>query len=225
MKISFIYLNFPFWRSEIGKIALFLGGIDFENRIISSSEFERVKKLGRLDDGTIIPFHQLPCLVVDGITIAQTGGISRFCGKLSGHYPKNNDILAAQIDQFLDFSTDITVLVAWTGKYDNKLLRITKRKELSGGELKKKLIMLEKSISKKNQWILGSNDLGLADIAIWRLMGWLTSGVAEGIPSDLLKDYPKITHVCQSVDKDPRIIQWIKKTYPKNYNRGIFYFN
>ena len=79
MNISFIYLNFPFWRAEIGKIALFMGGIHFENRVITREEFERVKKNGCLDDGTVIPFHQFPCLVINKQPIAQTGGIARFC--------------------------------------------------------------------------------------------------------------------------------------------------
>ncbi len=115
MELTFIYFDFPFWRAEVGKIALFMGGIDFENKIVDREEFQRVKQTGQLDDGTLIPFHQLPCLVVDGVSIAQTAGIARFCGKLSGMYPKNDDVLAAQIDQFLDMATDITDLIFTTG--------------------------------------------------------------------------------------------------------------
>ena len=83
MELSFIYFDFPFWRAEVGKIALFFKDIDFENRKITREEFQRVKIHGKLDDGTIIPFHQFPCLIVDGMSIAQTAGIARFCGKLS----------------------------------------------------------------------------------------------------------------------------------------------
>ena len=101
----------------MGKIALFMGGIDFENRIVEGEEFQRVKENGKLDDGTLIPFHQLPCLVVDGVSIAQTAGIARFCGKLSGMYPKNDDVLAARIDQFLDMATDITNLIFSCSQY------------------------------------------------------------------------------------------------------------
>ena len=90
MKISLIYLNFPFWRAEVARISLFLSAIKFEDRRITYEEFERVKKLGKLDDGTIIPFHQLPCLKINNITIAQSAGISRFCGKLSKLYPAND---------------------------------------------------------------------------------------------------------------------------------------
>ena len=115
MELTFIYFDIPFWRAEVGKIALFVGGIEFENRTISGEEFQRVKENGHLDDGTIIPFHQFPCLIVNGVSIAQTGGIARFCGKLSGMYPRTNDILAGQIDQYLDIATDITVLVSSAG--------------------------------------------------------------------------------------------------------------
>jgi len=82
MNISLIYLNFPFWRAETSRIALFFGNISFEDKRITSEEFQRVKENGILDDGTVIPFHQLPCLKVDNLSIAQTAAISRFCGKL-----------------------------------------------------------------------------------------------------------------------------------------------
>ena len=190
MKLSFIYFDFPFWRAEVGKIALYVGGIDFENRLITREEFQRVKRDGYLDDGTIIPFHQFPCLIVDGVPIAQTGGISRFCGKLSGMYPNNNDLLAAQIDQFLDFATDITVLVANTGHGENDETKKLKRQELVAGDLAIKLCMLDKNIPDDSDWILGSS-MGLPDIAIWRLMGWLSSGMLDGIPRDILKNFPK----------------------------------
>ena len=97
MKLTFLYLDFPFWRAEVGKIALFFADIDFENRIISRDEFQRVKKDGCLDDGTIVPFHQFPCLVVDGTPIVQTGGIIRFCGKLAGMYPEHDALKAAPV--------------------------------------------------------------------------------------------------------------------------------
>lgn len=188
MELTFIYFDFPFWRAEVGKIALFMGGIDFENRKVEGEEFQRVKETGQLDDGTLIPFHQLPCLVVDGVSIAQTGGIARFCGKLSGMYPKNDDVLAAQIDQFLDMATDITNLIFTTGRDEDEQIKKVKRQELSKGELARKLRMLDKSMSGESDWVLGS-DLGLADIAIWRLMGWLSGGILDGIPTDIIKSF------------------------------------
>ena len=221
MKLTFIYFDFPFWRAEVSKIALYTGGIDFENRKIPMDEFQRVKENGKLDDGTIIPFHQFPCLLVDGLPIAQTGAIARFCGKLSGLYPMNDGVLAARIDQFLDFATDITVLVSNTGRDDTVEEKKKKREMLAESELACKLQMLENNIKTEEKWILGA-EMGVEDLAIWRLMGWLSSGVLDGIPVNILKNYPRIRRVCLGVDGHHKVREWIELTYPDNYKRGNF---
>ena len=53
MNITLIYFNFPFWRAEISRIALFLSSTEFEDKRITSEEFQRVKENGVLDDGTV----------------------------------------------------------------------------------------------------------------------------------------------------------------------------
>ena len=221
MKLTFIYFDFPFWRAEVGRIALFMGGIDFENRLVEGDEFNRVQQTGHLDDGTSIPFHQLPCLIIDGVPIAQTAGIARFCGKLSGMYPKDDDLLAGRIDQFLDFATDITELVFLTGQGDDDLIKKAKRETLASDDLPRKLQMLEKCINAESGWVVGPQ-LGLADLAIWRMMGWLSSGIVDGIPATLLSTFPKIAAVCRAVDAHPQIQDWVAKTYPDNYIRGHY---
>ena len=221
MELTFIYFDIPFWRAEVGKIALFLGGVEFNNKKITSEEFQRVKENGHLDDGTIIPFHQFPCLIVDGVSIAQTGGIARFCGKLSNMYPRTNDILAAQIDQYLDIATDITVLVSSAGGEKDDDKRRIMRQEMCSGALGRKLQILDKNIAAGSEWIVGQC-MGLADIAIWRLMGWLSSGMLDGIPTNLLVGYPNISRVCLAVDRHPKIQEWVNQTYAQNYNRGNY---
>ena len=221
MKLTIIYFDFPFWRAEVGKIALYFGDIDFEDRKIIREEFLRAQENGYLDDGTIIPFHQFPCLIVDGVPIAQTGGIARFCGKLSGLYPINDALLAARIDQFLDLATDINFLISASGSAGDEEKIKANRQELSKGELPRKLKMMERSIAENSDWIVES-DISIADIAIWRFMGWLSSGAIDGIPTDLLKYFPKIRRVCLAVDAHTKVQEWIEKTYPKNYERGNY---
>ena len=87
MKLQFIYVDTPFWRAEVGRIALFMGDVKFDDVRIKQEDFLKAKESGKLGDGTVLPFHQIPCLIVDGISIAQTGAIARFCGKLGGLYP------------------------------------------------------------------------------------------------------------------------------------------
>lgn len=221
MKLTFVYIDLPFWRAEVGRLALFIGDLDFVDLRITSEEYLRVRDSGHLDDGTLIPFHQIPCLIVDGVSIAQTAGIARFCGKLSGLYPRNNDLLAASIDQFLDIATDITVLVSAAGKVDKEGKSTVNREQLFEGELSRKLRMLNKNVTEPNEWIVGS-DLSVADIAVWRLIGWLSSGMLNGIPVDLLQDFPKIRRVCRAVDAHPKVQEWISMTYPEGYQRGNY---
>ena len=213
MKISLIYFDFPFWRAEIARLSLFIGNIEFEDVRITSDEFQRVKSNGQLDNGIKIPFNQLPCLVVDNISIAQTGGIARFCGKLANLYPQNDNLEAAKIDQFIDIATDLTELISKT--------KVEDRKNLSIGELARKLSILNKSMELSNGYLVG-NTISIADIAIWRLMGWITSGSLDGIPLDILKGHNNISKICLLVDKHPKVNEWIDKTYPKNYIRGHF---
>ena len=136
-------------------------------------------------------------------------------------YPRINDILVAQIDQYLDIATDITVLVSSAGGEKDDGKRRIMRQEMCSGALGRKLQILDKNIAAGSEWIVGQC-MGLADIAIWRLMGWLSSGMLDGIPTNLLVGYPNISRVCLAVDRHPRIQEWVNQTYPQNYNRGNY---
>ena len=65
MKLTFIYLNFSFWQAEVGRAASYFGDIEFESRIIDRDETTAMKRDGFLNDRIVIPFNQLPCLLVD----------------------------------------------------------------------------------------------------------------------------------------------------------------
>jgi len=221
MKLKFIYVDTPFWRAEVGRIALFMGDIKFDDVRIKREDFSTAKETGTLSDGTVLPFHQIPCLVVDDVSIAQTGAIARFCGKLSELYPTHDDVNAAKIDDFIDFATDLTVMIDNTPNKTDEEKKRKARRDLATGPLKRKLSMLEKNISSDSEWLVTSN-ISIADVAIWRLLGWLSSGILDGMPTDLLSGFPKIRKLCLAVDKHPKIQKWISLTYPNNYTRGNY---
>lgn len=213
MNITLIYFNFPFWRAEVSRISLFLSNIEFEDKRITSEEFQRAKENGVLDDGTLIPFHQLPCLKVNNITIAQTGAISRFCGKLSNLYPKDDDLLAAQIDQFIDILTDITTLISST--------QVENRDKYFLKSINRKLSILNKAINKNNNFIV-KDYFSIADIAIWSFMCWLTGGNIASVPKDIAKNYNNILRLCRKIDNKDIVQKWVNKTFPKKYSRNFY---
>ena len=107
MKITLYYFKIPFWRAEVTRLSLYISDIPFNDHRIEGDEYDEFKKTGKLPNGKIAPFKQLPVLEVDGKIFAQTGAIARFCGKLSGLYPIDDHLKAAQIDQFVNFATDL----------------------------------------------------------------------------------------------------------------------
>ena len=213
MNISLIYFNFPFWRAEVSRISLFLCNIEFDDKRISSEEFQRVKENGFLDNGTVVPFHQLPCLKVNDTVIAQTGAISRFCGKLSNLYPKNDDLIAAQIDQYIDILTDITTLITSTP--------VKNRDSGFVDSINRKLTILNKSINEKDDYII-KDYFSIADIAIWSFMCWLTGGNIASMPKDIAKNYDYILRLCRKIDNKDIIQKWVNKTFPKEYSRNFY---
>ena len=52
MDVTLIYLNNPFWRSELARIPLFIGGISFNDKRITLEEFRSAKEIG-FDDNKL----------------------------------------------------------------------------------------------------------------------------------------------------------------------------
>lgn len=215
MKIRLFYSNIPFWRAEVSRLALYIGGIDFEDvRMTWRDDFDKMVHTGKLPYGVTSPFRQIPVLEVDGQVIGQTAGIARFCGKLSGMYPKNDDILAAKIDQIIDAATDITNLIGLTMREKNPDKKKLERKKLSQETLPKWFGFLEKLIqeNKSSQWFVG-NTMSIADLAIWRLIGWIISGKLDHVPATIIESFPSLSSHYSSVDAIPKVREWMSLKY------------
>ena len=157
MKIRLFYTEIPFWRAEVSRLALYIGNIDFEDvRMTWREDFDIMVDTGKLPYGVTSPFRQIPVLEVDGQVIGQTAGIARFCGKLSGLYPKNDDMLAAQIDQIIDAANDITNLVGLTMREKDLDKRKLERQKLSKEVLPKWFGFLENLLTenKSSEWFV-----------------------------------------------------------------------
>jgi glutathione S-transferase len=211
MELKIIYFNFPFWRAEVARIPLYISNTKFEDKRITSEEFSYIKENGKMTDGTIIPFSQLPVLVIDGQSIAQTGAIARICGKISGFYP-DSLIEAGKVDQIIDTATDINMLMRPSMREQDPEKKKLMRQELSKNDLPKYFGYLENLLKEENIWF-AENRMTIADIAIWRLMGWLKSGVIDDIPQDITDDYNKLNRVYNEVNNNTDIKRWVSETY------------
>ncbi len=211
MELKIIYFNFPFWRAEVARIPLYISNTKFEDKRITSEEFSYIKENGKMTDGTIIPFSQLPVLVIDGQSIAQTGAIARICGKISGFYP-DSLVEAGKVDQIIDTATDINMLMRPSMREQDPEKKKLMRQEVSKNDLPKYFGYLENLLKDENIWF-AENRMTIADIAIWRLMGWLKSGVIDDIPQDITDDFNKLNRVYNEVNNNTDIKRWVSETY------------
>ena len=75
------------------------------------------------------------------------------------------------------------------------MVKAAERAELAKDGLARKLFILNKMIAPEGDFILGEK-IGLADVAIWRMCGWLSAGL-DGIPTEILSAFPHILRVCK----------------------------
>tara|TARA_Y100001970_G_scaffold287570_1_gene412572 strand:+ start:679 stop:1335 length:657 start_codon:yes stop_codon:yes gene_type:complete len=216
MDITLYYFKIPFWRAEVSRLALFIGDIPFTDYRIEKQEYDIFKKSGKLPNNIIAPFKQLPVLEVDGKIFSQTGTIARFCGKLSGLYPTNNDYESASIDQIIEASQDINFMVTLSNRdKDPKKMKLS-REILATKHLPKMFQFLENLIdkNKKSPWFVSDN-ITIADLAVWRLLGWLSSGKLDGVPTNILDPYKKLVSMRKAVYQHPKVNKWMLTKYNK----------
>ena len=212
--IKIYYSHTPFWRAEVLRVSLFISNIPFEDVRISREEFINMIKTGYLPNGKKVPFHQLPVIEVDGEIIGQTGAIARYCGKISNLY-SNDDINAAKIDQIIDAATDITNLVSPTIREKDEQKKFEDRLLLKNKLLPRWFRYLENILSESTSDWFVENKMTIADIAMWRLLGWLISGIIDGIPTTIVDSYPKLKNIHTNVHHHPKVQEWMLKTYGK----------
>ncbi len=211
--IKIYYSHLPFWRAEVLRVSLFIRDIPFEDVRISREEFIHLIKTGFLPNGKRSPFHQLPVIEVEDKIIGQTGAIARYCGKVSNLY--SDDMLkAAKIDQIIDAATDITNVVSPTIREKDQKKKMEDRKVLVNKLLPRWFRYLENILSEDDStWFV--EKMTIADIAMWRLLGWLTSGIIDGIPTSVVDDFPKLKNIHHQVHTHPKVQEWMLKTYGK----------
>ena len=212
MDLKIIYFDLPFWRAEISRLPLFIANIDFEDFRPSDEEWDYAKENGKMKDGTKIPFSELPVLSINGESIAQTMAIARICGKLGGMYPE--DIIeAGKVDQIVVAVENINALLSPSMKESDPTKKKAMRKELTSNELPTYFGYLQDILSaNSSEWFVGEN-MTIADLAVWSLLGWIASGVIDDISAEVIQPFEDLVKLYNQINKNPRVKEWKIQTY------------
>lgn len=213
--LKLIYLDHHYWRAECARLALFMSNIAFDDARMS---YEEMYSSGALTFGTF------PALVVGGKGVLnQTQSIARYIGQLTGMYP-SDPFLAAKADEAIDGLTDVSDLVTATMRERNPQRKIQWRSALVAADGRMTMLLngLE-SLLKQNgaqpvPYVAGTS-LTVADLALWRAVGWISSGVLDGIPRTYIEStFPHLWSLHCAVDQLPQVEDW-KKRHPHHYAR------
>ena len=208
--IKLYYGDIPFWRAEVVRLGLFIGDVPFEDI--------RDKKRDELIAAGLATFGAVPVMEVDGKVLSQTQAMAAYAGKVAGIHP-DDAWLEAKVDECINGCTDVTSTLGMTFRLPDDE-KVAKRKEMceEGGRLRMHLGGLEKicAANGANGYAVGSS-VTVADLAIWRLCGWLSSGVIDGLEKDYIATtFPALQKLVETTGSHPKVVEW-KAMYPKFY--------
>eukprot|EP01091_Cochliopodium_minus_P021197 TRINITY_DN95_c0_g3_i1.p1 TRINITY_DN95_c0_g3~~TRINITY_DN95_c0_g3_i1.p1 ORF type:complete len:214 (+),score=81.93 TRINITY_DN95_c0_g3_i1:72-713(+) len=200
-------------RAEPIRLALFIGGIEFDDERIDFPELQKRKPN--------LPFGSLPVLTTgEGEIIAQSNAVLRYAGRLAKLYPQDN-LQATRVDELIDAVEDLLSKV-------NPIIygQLNEEAKKQGLEkinteiLPQWVNLLEKRIQKygKGGYAVG-DQLTVIDLKLAVIFGSIIvgKGAFTGISGESVKNAPGLLGVYNKVKEHPKVVEWNKKHEPTNY--------
>jgi prostaglandin-H2 D-isomerase / glutathione transferase len=200
-KPRLIYFDFAGSRGEECRIALHLAGVDFEDVRIPSKDWPAMK------DGT--PFGALPVLEIPGkAPLAQSNAILVFLGRQHGLHPVD-DFEAARHEALMCAVEDLRHAISPTLRISDPEQKRTAREALVGGELKVWGSQVERQL--RDGPFVGGTKLQVADLKLYMMVRWLTSGVLDHIPTSVFDHCPKLHRLSKAVAEHSGVKGWLAR--------------
>jgi len=183
---------FPFTgRAAPIRDALKIGKIAFEDDFIPPEQFGERRAAGEF------PFGGLPVLDVETasgkLCSAQSNAILRFAGRLANLYPTDDILQALKVDEVLDLGEDINQLIAPSLRENDEQKKMAMRKKLAEHTFPEWFAYIERLLTNNgNTGFVVGNSLTVADLKLYWIIDWLTSGILDGIPKNIIDDYPNM---------------------------------
>jgi glutathione S-transferase len=200
-KPRLIYFDFPASRGEECRIALHLAGVDFEDVRVQSKDWPPMK------DST--PFGALPVLEMPGKPpLAHSNAILVFIGR-QHHLHPSEDFEAARHEALMSAVEDIRHTISPTLRISDPDQKRVAREALSANELKSWARQVERQLG--DGPFIGGASLQVADLKLYMMARWLTSGVLDHIPTSVLDHCPKLLQLHKAVAEHSGVQGWLTR--------------
>lgn len=201
-KLKITYFDMHGGRAEPVRLALAIGGVDFEDHRFAYPEFAAVRKT--------TPFGQVPTLEVDGVQITQCDSMLRYAGKLAGLYPEDA-YQALLCDEVMYVVEEAGVKMGPTYRMTGEEQKAA-RLALVNSSIPVYLAWLEKKLQANGGNYFADNRLTVADLKVFIDVRTLNSGRLDHIPTDLVeKVAPALNAHAKRIAEHPAVVAYYAK--------------
>lgn len=199
-KLKLIYFDFHGGRGEPARLALHIGGVEFEDQRVVFADWPAIKSQ--------MPYQAVPVLEVDGKLLAQSNSINRFVGKLAGLYP-GDPWQAGLCDEIMDAVEDSTQLLVATFSIESENEKKAARQALVDGALRSSFEQLQTRLEQSGRKYFSDSRLTVADLKVFGWIKDLKSGNFDHIPTDLPdRVAPLLMEHFERVNTHPKIVEY-----------------
>jgi glutathione S-transferase len=201
-KPRLIYFDFAGSRGEECRLALHLGGIDFDDVRIKNADWPALKPQ--------TPFGSLPVLELPGkAPLAQSNAILVYVGRQCGLHP-TDAYEAAQHEALMEYVEDLRHHVAPILRIADEAQKRMAREEFASNYLQTWGANVEKQLG-DHPFVSGAK-LSVVDLKLYMIVRWYVSGTVDHVPTTVFDLYPKLKRIHQSVSDHAGVKIWLERT-------------
>lgn len=197
-----IYFDFAGSRGEECRIALHLAGIDFEDVRIKSADWPAMK--------ADMPFGAMPVLELAGkAPLAHSNAILVFIGRQHRLHPADA-FEAARHESLMCAVEELRHTITPTLRITDPEQKRQAREALAANELSTWGSQVERQLG--DSPLIGGTTLQVADLKLYMVVRWLTTGILDHVPTTVFDHCPKLLRLYGAVADHAGVKAWLAKT-------------
>ena len=197
-----IYFDFAGSRGEECRIALHLAGIDFEDVRVKSEDWPAVK--------ASTPFGAMPVLEMPGkAALAHSNAILVFIGRQHRLHPADA-FDAARHESLMCAVEELRHTITPTLRITDAELKRQAREALAANELRTWGSQVERQLG--HGPFIGGATLQVADLKLYMVVRWLTTGTLDHVPTTVFDDCPKLLRLYRAVGEHEGVKEWLARS-------------
>lgn len=190
-----IYFDIAGSRGEEVRLALKIAGQAFDDNRVDREAFLKLKP--------DLPFGSVPVLEVEGHGVfSQTNAILRLIGRLHDLHPQE-PFQAARHDALMDAVEDLRHKISPTMRIQDAAAKKAARQQLAMDFIPQWGRGVERLIGAGP--FVGGERPSVADIKLYMADRWLSSGIIDDIPNDVLDHCPRLKAVAKGIASHPAV--------------------